>query len=147
MLLLVFCAASVAAFFSYRGFRYFRIRKLDSESVNQGKMAAAEFLRLDALVHQKEFYRDPKLDRTTICSQLGIGRHALNQLLNDYAGGLSVPAYINKVRLDVACDILKTCPGKTLADIAGDVGMSPQNFRIQFKNTFGLTPNEYRQAL
>ena len=63
-------------------------------------MAAAEFLRLDALVHQKEFYRDPKLDRTTICSQLGIGRHALNQLLNDYAGGMSVPAYINKVRLD-----------------------------------------------
>ena len=112
----------------------------------QKKAEVADFLRLYALVRQKDSFKDPLLDRSVICSRLGIERHALNQLMKDYAGGLSIPAYINRVRMEQACILLKESPDKSLADIASDVGMSPQNFRIQFKNIFGLTPTEYRQA-
>jgi len=113
---------------------------------NKNVSGVNDFLRLDALVRREHLYKDSQLDRSAICDRLGIERHALNQLLNDYAGGLSVPAYINRVRLEVACELLKECPEKSLTDIAAEVGMSPQNFRVQFKNHYGMTPTEFRQA-
>lgn len=76
----------------------------------------------------------------------GIERHSLNQLLNDHAGGLSLPAYLNSVRLDAAYDLLHNQPDESIADIAAAVGFTPQNLRLQFKKRYGLTPAEYRQS-
>ena len=90
--------------------------------------------------------RDAALDRDTVCQRLGIERHSLNQLLNDHAGGLSLPAYLNSVRLDAAYDLLHSQPDESIADIAAAVGFTPQNLRLQFKKRYGLTPAEYRQS-
>ena len=76
----------------------------------------------------------------------GAERHSLNQLLNDHAGGLSLPAYLNSVRLDAAYDLLHNQPDESIADIAAAVGFTPQNLRLQFKKRYGLTPAEYRQS-
>ncbi len=146
LFVLVGVAAGAAAIAMIRAHRKHIGRKTHPRSLMQKKAEVADFLRLDALVRQKDSFKDPLLDRSVICSRLGIERHALNQLMKDYAGGLSIPAYINRVRMEQACILLKESPDKSLADIASDVGMSPQNFRIQFKNIFGLTPTEYRQA-
>ena len=69
------------------------------------------------------------LANDTVCQRLGIERHSLNQLLNDHAGGLSLPAYLNSVRLDAATDLLRN-----------------PKLRLQFKKRYGLTPAEYRQS-
>lgn len=66
-------------------------------------------------------------------------------MLNDHAGGLSLPAYLNTVRLDAAYDLLHNQPDESIADIAAAVGFTPQNLRLQFKKRYGLTPTEYRQ--
>lgn len=103
------------------------------------------FRRFTALIHDEQLYRDIALDRDTVCQRLGIERHSLNQLLNDHAGGLSLPAYLNTVRLDAAYDLLHNQPDESIADIAAAVGFTPQNLRLQFKKRYGLTPTEYRQ--
>ena len=103
------------------------------------------FERFTALVHEEQLFRNASLDRDAVCQRLDIERHTLNQLLNDYAGGLSLPAYLNSVRLDVAYDMLRNQPEKSVADIASAVGFTPQNLRLQFKKRYGLTPTEYRQ--
>ena len=103
------------------------------------------FHRFTALIHDEQLYRDVALDRDTVCQRLGIERHSLNQLLNDHAGGLSLPAYLNSVRLDAAYDLLHNQPDQSITDIAAAVGFTPQNLRLQFKKRYGLTPAEYRQ--
>ena len=105
------------------------------------------FERFTALVHEKQLFRDVNIDRDAVCQQLDIERHALNQLLNDYAGGLSLPAYLNNLRLDAAYDMLHNQTDKSIADIASAVGFTPQNLRLQFKKRYGLTPSEYRQCI
>lgn len=103
------------------------------------------FVRFKALIHDEQLYRDISLDRDTVCQRLGIERHTLNQLLNDHAGGLSLPAYLNNVRLDTAYHLLHNQPDESISDIAAAVGFTPQNLRLQFKKRYGLTPAEYRQ--
>jgi AraC-like DNA-binding protein len=105
----------------------------------------ALFQRFTTLIHDEQLYRDVSLDRDAVCQRLGIDRHALNQLLNTYADGLSLPAYINNVRLDVAYELLRDEPEKSIADIAAAVGFTPQNLRLQFKRRYGITPTDYRQ--
>jgi AraC-like DNA-binding protein len=104
------------------------------------------FRRFITLVHDEQLYRDVALDRDTVCQRLDIDRHVLNQMLNTYAEGLSLPAYINNVRLDVAYELLRDDPEKNIADIATSVGFTPQNLRLQFKRRYGITPTEYRQS-
>jgi AraC-like DNA-binding protein len=38
-------------------------------------------------------------------------------------------------------------PNLTIAAIAKAVGFSPSNFREQFKQKYGMTPQEYRQNM
>ena len=102
------------------------------------------FSRFTSLIYDEHLYRDALLDRETVCQRLDIDRHTLNQLLNDFAEGLSLPAYINKVRLNVACQQLREDPEKSIADIADAVGFNQRNFRTQFKNLYGISPTEYR---
>lgn len=104
------------------------------------------FSRFTTLIHDEQLYRDIALDRDAVCQRLGIDRHVLNQLLNTYADGLSLPAYINNVRLDVASGLLLSEPPETsLTSIAVAVGFSLQNLRLQFKKRYGITPTDYRQ--
>lgn len=116
-----------------------------SSAANTKQADVALFSRFTALIHDEQLYRDIALDRDAVCQRLGIDRHVLNQLLNTYADGLSLPAYINRVRIDVAYELLRDEPGKSIADIADIVGFTPQNLRLQFKKRYGITPTEYRQ--
>ena len=105
------------------------------------------FARLNSLIYEQQLYRDPLLGRETVCQQLDIDRHTLNQLLNDFADGQSLPAFINKVRLNVACQMLHDEPERTIADIAEAVGFNQRNFRTQFRNMYGISPSEYRRNI
>ena len=123
-------------------------QKTSSETVETKKTTDPSlFERFTALVHEQQLFRDVNIDRDAVCQQLDIERHALNQLLNDYAGGLSLPAYLNNLRLDAAYDMLHNQTDKSIADIASAVGFTPQNLRLQFKKRYGLTPSEYRQCI
>lgn len=105
------------------------------------------FARLNSLIYEQQLYRDPLLGRETVCQQLDIDRHTLNQLLNDFADGQSLPAFINKVRLNMACKMLRDEPDRPIADIAKAVGFNQRNFRTQFRNMYGISPTEYRRNI
>ena len=123
-------------------------QKTSTEAVETKKTTDSSlFERFTALVHEQQLFRDVNIDRDAVCQQLDIERHTLNQLLNDYAGGLSLPAYLNNVRLDAAYDMLHNQADKSITDIANAVGFTPQNLRLQFKKRYGLTPSEYRQCI
>ena len=68
-------------------------------------------------------------------------------MLTQHAGGLSFPQYINAIRLEESLHLLHNKPGLTISAIAKAVGFSPSNFREQFKQKYGMTPQEYRQNM
>ena len=67
--------------------------------------------------------------------------------MSAFADGESFPSYINGIRLEEAVSLLRNEPDLTLANVAEEVGMNLANFRIQFKQRYGMTPAEYRENL
>ena len=105
------------------------------------------FTDLDSAIRSERLYANPTFQRQDACDHFNIRREVLNQLLSDYANGLSFPAYINSIRLSEACRLLSEHPAKTVNAIAEEVGLTPRNLRRLFVDQYGMTPSEYRNGL
>ena len=105
------------------------------------------FNEIDAAIRSERLYSNIALQRQNICDRFGISRHTLNDLLAEYADGLSFPQYINAIRVQEALRLLRDEPAKPLAEIAETIGFTPANLREQFKRCYGMTPAEYRKSL
>ena len=106
---------------------------------------ASVFNSIDSAIRTERLFANIGLQRQDICDRFGISRHALNDLLTEYADGQSFPQYINTIRLEEVLRLLRNEPGMTISAIADEVGFTPANLREQFKRKYGMTPAEYRQ--
>ena len=111
------------------------------------KTNSDEFANIDQAIRTERLYKEFNLQRQDICNRFGINRHTLNDMLTQYTDGLSFPQYINAIRLEESLRLLHDAPSLTIAAIAKAVGFSPSNFREQFKQKYGMTPQEYRQNM
>ena len=102
------------------------------------------FRTIDSRIREERLYANINFQRQDVLDKFGISRATLNLLLNTYADGQSFPVYINKIRLEEACDILEKDDQKNISDIAVEVGLAPHNFYRLFQQHFGQTPVQYR---
>lgn len=107
----------------------------------------ALFNTIDSAIRNEHLYANIALQRQDICDRFDISRHVLNDLLTEYADGLSFPQYINGIRIEEALRLLHDDTAKPVSAIANEVGFTPANLREQFKRKYGVTPAEYRQNL
>ena len=105
------------------------------------------FDEINSAIRNEQLYKNLNLQRQDICERFDINRHTLNDLMAQYADGLSFPQYINAIRLEKALHLLRENPDQTIAVIAKAVGFTPSNLREQFKQKYGMTPQEYRQNM
>lgn len=78
-----------------------------------------------------------------LARQLGVSRRQLDRILKKRYGK-SFREKLLEMRLQVACDLLRSSE-KTVAEIAECVGYStPSNFTVFFKAAAGMTPLAYR---
>lgn len=105
------------------------------------------FDEINSAIRNEQLYKNLNLQRQDICERFDINRHTLNDLMAQYADGLSFPQYINAIRLEKALHLLRENPDQTIAVIAKAVGFTPSNFREQFKQKYGMAPQEYRQNM
>ena len=105
------------------------------------------FRTIDRIIREERLYANASLQRQDILNRFSISRRTLSDLLAAHAGGQSLTAYINAMRLQDAVHLLREEPEMSLSDIAENVGFTPATFRDQFKRQFGMTPTEYRQNL
>jgi len=71
-------------------------------------------------------------------------RETISQLLNRFAGGISIPAYLNGIRLSEACKMLREQPEATVSSVADQVGLTPRNLQRLFREQYGMSSSEYR---
>jgi AraC-like DNA-binding protein len=110
-------------------------------------MSKELFKRIDSVIRSERLYANVDLMREDVMRRFGISRHHLNDLLNQYAGGLSFPQYINNIRVKEAYELITHHPEMSITEIAIEVGFTPPNLRDQFKRRYGMTPTEYRTHL
>jgi AraC-like DNA-binding protein len=59
--------------------------------------------------------------------------------------GESLAAHMKEHRMEKAAELLRST-GKSVAEIAGDVGYTSQSrFTVAFKDAYGMLPTEYRE--
>ncbi len=107
----------------------------------------ALFRQIDTAIREERLYANPNFQRQVVLDRWSLRRQTLNELLSAYAEGDSFPAYINSIRLEEAVHQLRDYPERTIVSISESIGFTPANFRLQFKQKYGMTPQEYRENL
>ena len=102
------------------------------------------FNKIDSGIRSERLYANVDLLREDVMKRFGISRHRLNDLLNQYAGGLSFPQYINNIRVEEARELIVSHPEMFIAKLVFGVGFTPPNRRDQFNRRYGMTPTEDR---
>ncbi|MDH5720729.1 MAG: helix-turn-helix domain-containing protein [Spirochaetia bacterium] len=98
---------------------------------------------LNALMKEKEIYKDEKLKINNLANELKISPHKLSVFLNEYYKQ-SFSEYINLKRVEDAKKILIEEPEINIIDICYEVGFnSPSAFYKAFKKEAKMSPKEW----
>jgi AraC-like DNA-binding protein/ligand-binding sensor domain-containing protein len=103
----------------------------------------AFFIHFTHLVETNMGNRDFSIDY--LCLELGINRSKLYSTIKGITG-MTLGHYILKLRLDKACELLKTTD-ITVTETCYRIGIeSPSYFSKAFKAQFGVSPSEFAKA-
>jgi AraC-like DNA-binding protein len=86
-----------------------------------------------------------ELDVSFLCQQLHITQAQLHKKTT-YLTGLSTTKFIKKIRLQKAEELLNNLE-LNITEIAYKTGFDVKYFSKMFKQTYGLSPSDYRKTL
>ncbi|MBB5638954.1 AraC-like DNA-binding protein [Pedobacter cryoconitis] len=125
---------------------------LVTQSKNQVKKVNEEdagilLRKLDKIMTEKEFYKNPDLKLSDLSKGVHISSHQLSQFLNDSVGK-NFTTYVNEFRVNEACKIISSDNRLTLESIGYEVGFnSKSTFFAAFKKLKSTTPLNYQQNI
>ncbi len=105
------------------------------------------FQAIDKKVREERLYANPEIKRGDIMRSFGLRRQRLNRILELCTSNSSFPYYINTIRLEEAERLIRSRPDMLLSQVAEAVGFNLPNFRIAFKQRYGVSPGDFRDAL
>lgn len=103
--------------------------------------------KIDQYIIHEKAYLNPDLKIWDIVNYTGVNRSYISQAINsEYM--ISFSHYINKLRIEEACALLKKDSEKSIENIAFDSGFnSLSTFNRAFKKYTGTLPSEYRNKM
>ncbi|ROR31705.1 two-component system response regulator YesN [Mobilisporobacter senegalensis] len=114
-----------------------------SSYINKERTSTTKQIVKEAKQYILENYEDPLLSVETICEHLHISTAYFSTLFKKETGQ-SYVAYLTKVRLEKAVELLNTTDYKTYI-ISNKVGYAePNYFSYVFKKQFGVSPSKFR---
>jgi AraC-like DNA-binding protein len=113
-----------------------------------GKNEADAFrLKLNAIIYEKELFKNPDLKLADIANTINVTPHYVSQFLNDNLGK-SFPLFINEYRIESAKHLLITETKYTTEAIGYECGFnSKSTFYTTFKKIVGVTPANYKKQV
>ena len=117
----------------------------DAKAVPQDEKQ--RFKEMDRRIMQEELFRHPDFGRDDLMRMMGVDKNAISSIVQKYAH-TNVAGYVKMKRMESAVNLLKEHPDLTIAAIAEMVGIkSTTTFVNHFKDTYGLTPSDYRNSV
>lgn len=90
-------------------------------------------------------YANPELSLEAVCSDLGLNRTKVNEILKAEIG-MTFSGYLNKLRLTEAARLLSEHDQANVSEIAHQVGYNnPSYFNKLFKSEYGCTPKSFKE--
>ena len=104
------------------------------------------FKEMDKRIMKEKLFCSPEFGRDDLMRLMGVDKNAIAHIVQKYAH-TNVSGYIKMKRMEYAVTLLKEHPELTIAAIADYVGIkSTTTFVNHFKDTFGITPSDYRNT-
>lgn len=92
------------------------------------------------------FYRTEHLTLKQLADQLDLPEYRTRALINQTLGFRNFNDYINRLRIEEACQRLQQEPDTAILNISLDVGYRTlSSFNRAFKELTGMSPSQYRQ--
>lgn len=106
------------------------------------------FLLIDQKMSEGKAYLDSDFQRQTLVDELHIDRNKIGRLIREYSGYPNLSAYISSYRLKHAYDLLSNGDTKMTIDmVSKESGFTTvRTFQRLFKEAYGMTPIEFREA-
>ncbi|MDF9828902.1 AraC family transcriptional regulator [Parabacteroides sp. PF5-6] len=102
------------------------------------------YRELSLLMKREKLFTDPNLDRRVLAERLGTNEKYIADAIHS-GSQETLSAYITRLRLQYATELLDSQPDLTLEAIALDAGFSSyRTFFRAFSQSFGMTPRDYR---
>lgn len=134
-----FSDLSVKHFFELLSQYYSRLCQNNLDQEHQ----ETQQLKADILAALKEEIGNYNANQADVAMRFGMTERRFAVLLRQETG-LSFSKYMEKIRLEYACDLLKR-EDLTIEEIAQQIGYgSDKSFRRAFKQAFGTSPSAYR---
>ncbi|CAL2083848.1 helix-turn-helix domain-containing protein [Tenacibaculum sp. 190524A02b] len=140
----------------YTGFLFFIFRKKEKreiffkqEKYKTSKIIAIEsnemLAKLQLLMTTEKLYKNSSLKLEDVALKLGVSKHQLSQVLNEYTGK-NFTQYINAYRIEEAKVLIVENDKFTLEAIGKEAGFnSKTTFYNAFKKIEGVTPAVYKK--
>lgn len=107
---------------------------------------SAARLTEQAKAYIEEHYKESDLSADSLCRCLNVSAAYFSTIFKREVG-MSFVAYLTKIRLEHALELLRTTEDKTYI-IASRVGyMEPNYFSYVFKKQYGISPSKYRAEM
>ena len=111
-----------------------------------GGSAESLFRDMDERIDRERLYCNPDFGRDELCRLTGLSHNGIGRLLQEHTDATNSQVYINSKRIRYAAQLLKEHPEYTVEAIAFDAGFRTKvTFHRLFKNTYNMTPAEYRK--
>ena len=99
------------------------------------------------VIKSKKLYLDPHLDRQAVIDHFHLTKERIGAIFSQDSEYSNITDYINSLRLDHASELISTRPDMSIGEVATASGFSVRRtFSRLFKEKFGLTPTEFREA-
>ncbi len=123
------------------GMSKYRTSPLKVSEINEIMKATSQIIRNEKL------YADPEFKVDELAKRLNINKNYLSQVINT-ATGMSVPEYLNNLRINEFIEIMKQETNFNFLNLAMKVGFnSKPSFNRAFKKHIGLTPSEFMRGI
>lgn len=106
------------------------------------------FVEMDTQVTRDRLFLKPGLGREDLMRLIGVDKNRFGKMMGKYSDASNTSVYINSKRVEYAAQLLLDHPEYTIATVASECGMSNTvTFNRIFKNTYNMTPSEYREKM
>ena len=141
---------SIASLLNIKPVTLARLKKQFAAQASQQLDAGEQSRQIDSDVRTRQLYRNKKISLASLSAELGISRHSLSSLINNYHH-LTFSGYINSCRISSIKEQLsnpEVLRQYTIEMLAYDAGFTSRSaFYNAFKKITGISPKEYLQRL